>query len=60
MNRPTSSSLALEFSEDTARREIEDFVQALSSYPERFAHDPRLSFAQYLDTIMSTDRKHHA
>ncbi len=33
------------------RREIENFLRALSSYPERFARDPYLSFEQHLFSI---------
>jgi len=31
-----------------AQREIKIFLQALASYPERFACDPRLSFERHL------------
>ena len=36
------------------QREIKDFMRALSSYPERFAHNPCLSFEQHLCRIAST------
>lgn len=43
--------------EATRRREvqheIENYLQALSSYPERFAHDPCLSFEQHLFSMMA-------
>ena len=30
------------------QREIEDFAQALKSYPEQFARNPRVSFEQHM------------
>jgi hypothetical protein len=30
------------------QQEIENFLRALNSYPDEFAHDPRLSFEQHL------------
>lgn len=32
-------------------REIENFLRALSSYPDGFARDPYLSFEQHLFTV---------
>jgi hypothetical protein len=29
------------------RREIENFLRALHSYPERFARDPRVTFEEH-------------
>ena len=37
------------------RREIDNFLLALNSYPERFADDPCLSFEEYLCSIMAID-----
>jgi hypothetical protein len=34
-----------------ARNEIESFLRALQSYPERFASEPKLSFEQYFFRI---------
>jgi len=33
------------------RQEIDAFLQALSSYPDRFAREPYLSFEQHLFSI---------
>ena len=35
--------------------EVEKFLLALDSYPDRFAIDPRLSFEQHLFSIMATE-----
>jgi len=35
--------------------EIDKFLLALSSYPDRFASDPRLSFEQHLFSVMATE-----
>ena len=42
--------------EGEVRREIDSFLRALSSYPDRFAHDPYLSFEQHLFSIVSANR----
>jgi hypothetical protein len=34
-------------SNDQVRAEIETFLQALASYPDRFAADPRVTFDEY-------------
>ena len=36
------------------QREIKNFMRALSSYPERFAHNPYLSFEQHLVSIAAS------
>jgi len=41
---------------EAVQREIENFLQALSSYPERFAHDPYLTFEQHLCSIMAGEQ----
>lgn len=33
------------------QQEIENFLRALNSYPDEFAHDPRLSFEQHLSSL---------
>jgi hypothetical protein len=33
--------------DQTAHSEVESYLRALQSYPERFANDPKLSFEQY-------------
>ncbi len=37
--------------EREVQREIDTFLRALSSYPERFAREPYLSFEQHLFSI---------
>ena len=36
------------------QREIDNYLQALRSYPESFAHNPRLSFEQHLFSIIGS------
>jgi hypothetical protein len=33
---------------DPTRREVRNFLQALRTYPDRFARDPQLTFQQHL------------
>jgi hypothetical protein len=35
------------------QQEIENYLLALSSYPERFANDPYVSFEQHLYSMMA-------
>jgi hypothetical protein len=42
--------------EREVQREIENFMRALTSYPDRFARDPYLSFEQHLFRIAAADR----
>jgi len=37
------------------QQEIDKFLRALSSYPERFANDPQVSFEQHLFSIMTLE-----
>jgi hypothetical protein len=37
--------------EQEVKQEIENFLNALSSYPDRFAREPRLSFQEHLFDI---------
>jgi hypothetical protein len=39
--------------EHEVQQEIESFLQALSSYPDRFAREPYLSFRQHLSSIVT-------
>jgi hypothetical protein len=41
---------------DQVRVEIEVFLQALSSYPARFAADPRMTFEEYRASLMPISR----
>ena len=49
--RPIVLGIADANREREVQQEIETFLTALSSYPDRFAHDPYLSFEQYLYSI---------
>jgi hypothetical protein len=40
--------------EQQVQQEIETFISALSSYPERFARDPYVSFEQHLFSIVAS------
>ena len=42
--------------EHEAQEEIDSFLRALSSYPDRFAREPYLSFQQHLSSIATA---HH-
>jgi hypothetical protein len=47
-------SRVAEVRERDAQREIDSFLRALSSYPDRFAREPYLSFQQHLSSIVNT------
>jgi hypothetical protein len=38
---------------DQVRVEIETFLKALASYPDRFARDPRVTFDEYRLSLVS-------
>jgi hypothetical protein len=40
-------STARDGEDKPAHNEVESYLRALQSYPERFANDPKLSFEQY-------------
>lgn len=44
--------------ERDVQQEIDSFLRALSSYPDRFAHKPHLSFQQHLSSIVSATHPH--
>ena len=52
-HRPTAAFVADAARERTVQREIDDFLRALTSYPESFARQPHLSFEQHLFRIMA-------
>jgi hypothetical protein len=41
-------------SERDVQQEIDNFLRALSSYPDRFAREPYLSFQQHLSRVVAT------
>jgi hypothetical protein len=47
-DRPATASLSDAAREREVRQEIENFLNALSSYPDRFARDPYVSFEEHL------------
>jgi len=53
--RPIIAGFAEDNREVEVRREIDNFLLALYSYPDRFADDPCLSFDQYLCSIMAAE-----
>jgi hypothetical protein len=44
--------------ENEVQREIENFLQAVRSYPDRFAREPDLSFQQHLCSIATGADSH--
>lgn len=42
-----------EVREDEVQQEIDSFLKAVRSYPERFAREPDLSFQQHLSSIVT-------
>lgn len=42
---------------EQARREIQSFLKALNSYPERFAKDPDVTFEQYCASLIVPERR---
>lgn len=54
--RPITAGFGRETREADVRREIDNFLLALNSYPERFANDPCLSFEEYLYSIMAAEQ----
>jgi hypothetical protein len=42
--------------EAQVRREIQGFMQALASYPERFSREPEVSFEDHRESIVQCDR----
>ena len=39
--------------ENEVQREIDSFIRAVNSYPDRFAREPYLSFQQHLSSIVT-------
>jgi hypothetical protein len=37
------------------QRDIDRFLRALSSYPDRFAREPHLSFQQHFSSLVTAD-----
>ena len=47
-DRPVTAGLSDAARDREVRQEIENFLNALSSYPDRFARDPFVSFEEHL------------
>jgi len=54
--RPRVSGATRTGSKIRAQMEFEKFLKALSSYPERVARDPALSFEQHWCSLVCTER----
>jgi hypothetical protein len=39
---------------EQVRREIQSFLQALNSYPDRFARNPRISFEEHCSGLVQS------
>jgi hypothetical protein len=50
---PESLSVAETVRRQEVQAEIDNYLLALSSYPERFADDPYVSFEQHLYSMMA-------
>ncbi len=53
---PSLTEVKLQFK---AEQEIQNFLKAIHSYPERFALDPQLSFEDHLFTITAQGEQVH-
>jgi hypothetical protein len=53
---PHSKSAVLTSANDDVRREIDDFLRALESYPLGFAAEPGISFDDYRTKLMTLAR----
>ena len=45
--------------EHDVQQEIDRFLRALSSYPDRFAREPDLSFQQHLSSLVTATHPHN-
>lgn len=55
--RPALVGLSDAARDQEVQQEIEAFLQALSSYPDRFAREPYLSFEQHLFRITAANHQ---
>ena len=51
--QPESLSVVEATRRREVQQEIDNYLLALSSYPDRFAHDPCVSFEQHLFSMMA-------
>jgi len=57
-HRPITVGVSDADREREVQQEIENFLRALNSYPDRVAHEPYLSFEQHLFRIAAADQAH--
>jgi hypothetical protein len=55
-HQPATVGLSDAAREREVQREIENFLRALSSYADRFARDPQLSFEKHLYSVATGSR----
>ena len=56
-HQPMELGLCDSAREREVQQEIENFRKALTSYPDHFAHDPRLSFEEHLLRLAQANRE---
>jgi hypothetical protein len=55
-DRPATAGLSDAARDREVRQEIENFLNALSSYPDRFARDPYISFEEHLFIVTAENQ----
>jgi hypothetical protein len=55
-DRPATAGLSDAARDREVRQEIENFLNALSSYPDRFARDPYVSFEEHLFIVSAENQ----
>ena len=55
-HRPATAGLSDATRDREVRQEIEIFLNALSSYPDRFARDPYVSFEEHLFIVTAENQ----
>jgi hypothetical protein len=55
-HRPATVGLSDATRDREVRQEIENFLNALSSYPDRFARDPYVSFEEHLFIVTAENQ----
>jgi hypothetical protein len=55
-HRPATAGLSDAARDREVRQEIENFLNALSSYPDRFAREPYVSFEEHLFIVTAENQ----
>jgi len=55
-HRPATAALSDAARDREVRQEIENFLNALSSYPDRFAREPYVSFEEHLFIVTAENQ----